>query len=184
VVHGIVQTHEGAIVVTSELGTGTTFTLYLPAAAEQVEVPASDSVASTSSQHSIDNLHILYLDDDEALVSLVTRLLERRNYRVSGFTSQVEALAALRADPASFDLVVTDYNMPGMSGLDIAREVRSICASLPVAIASGYIDDNLQAEAEGVGVRKLIFKASAVEDLANVIGALALEARVTNNSTI
>jgi hypothetical protein len=53
-----------------------------------------------------------------------------------------------------------------------------------VAIASGYIDDNLQAEAEGVGVRKLIFKASAVEDLANVIGALALEARVTNNSTI
>ncbi|MBL0124385.1 MAG: response regulator [Betaproteobacteria bacterium] len=109
--------------------------------------------------------HILYLDDDESLVLLVQRLLERRGFRVSGFTDQREALATIRAGPAAFDLVVSDYNMPGMSGLDVAREVRAIRADLPVAIASGYIDEALRAAATGAGVRELIFKANAVEDL-------------------
>ena len=70
--------------------------------------------------------HVLYLDDDESLEFLVERLLKRRGVRVSGFTDQHAALEALPADPARFDLVVTDYNMPGMSGLDVAREVRAI----------------------------------------------------------
>lgn len=68
---------------------------------------------------------------------MVSRLLERSGYRVSGYIDQRVALAALRADPASFDLVVTDYNMPVMSGLDVAREVKSIRADLP--ISRGYL---------------------------------------------
>jgi CheY-like chemotaxis protein len=120
---------------------------------------------------------ILYLDDDESLVFLVQRLLERRGFRVSGYIDQREALDALRADPAAFDLVVTDYNMPGMSGLDVARAVRLIRPDLSVAIASGFIDETLQMQAEGAGVRELIFKANAVEELCEAFARLAQSVR-------
>ncbi len=112
---------------------------------------------------------ILYLDDDESLVLLVKRLLERRGVHVRGFSNQDDALDALRADPTRFDLVVTDYNMPGLSGLDVAREVRTIRDDLPVAVASGFIDEELQAQAGRSGVRELIFKADAAEDLCQAL---------------
>ena len=175
VVHGIVQAHEGAITVDSQPGKGATFTVYLPAAQVTTVAAATEPdsevmavVADTNSGQ-----HILYLDDDESLVFLVTRLLQRRGYRVSGFIDQREALAAIRANPPTFDLVVTDYNMPGMSGLDVAREIRTIRADLPVAVASGFIDEALHAQAGGAGVRELIFKASAVEDLCETFARLA-----------
>jgi len=96
-------------------------------------------------------------------VFLVERLLQRRGYRVAAHSRQEAALQALRAAPAAFDLVVTDYNMPGMSGLDIAREVRMINPNLPVIVTSGFVDEELQAGADSAGVRELIFKADDVE---------------------
>jgi PAS domain S-box-containing protein len=165
VVHGIVLGHDGAIEVESEPGKGTTFILYLPTTNSTVTATVGNikSVAASSSPIREKGLHVLYLDDDEALVFLVKRLLERQGYRVSTFTNQREALDALRADPAGFDLVLTDYNMPGMSGLDVAREVRSIRVGLPVAVTSGFIDEELRVQAAGAGVRELIFKAGDVE---------------------
>ena len=117
--------------------------------------------------------HILYIDDDESLVFLIKRLLERRGFRFSGYTDQAEALKALRANPADFDLVVSDYNMPGLSGLDVAREVNLIRPDLPVAVASGFIDEALRDQAVDAGVCELIFKANAVEDLCDAFARLA-----------
>jgi two-component system cell cycle sensor histidine kinase/response regulator CckA len=181
VVHGIVRGHEGAILVESAPGKGTCFTLYLPAAdagtgatAEGGGRDASSAAAVTAAAPEAGaGRRILYLDDDESLVLLVTRLLERRGYRVSGYTDQAQALAALGAEPAAFDLMVSDYNMPGMSGLEVACAAREIRADLPVAIASGFIDETLRAEADWAGVRELIFKADAVEDLCDAFARLA-----------
>ena len=117
--------------------------------------------------------HILYVDDDEALVFLVTRLLERRGFRVSAYTDQRLALDALRADPNGVALLVTDYNMPGMSGLDVAREARVIRSNLPVAVVSGFVDEKLQALAKEAGVRELIFKANVAEEFCNTVERLA-----------
>ena len=179
VVHGILKTHDGAITVDSTPGEGTTFTLYLPVS----EVDASTQVVNHATEASppalvLDGgLRILYLDDDESLVFLVERLLTQRGYRVAAHTRQEEALQALRAEPAAFDLVLTDYNMPGMSGLDIAREVRALNPNLPVAVTSGFIDEELRAQAEGAGVRELIFKASEVEVFCDAVRRLAQTVR-------
>ncbi|WP_291011492.1 PAS domain S-box protein [Hydrogenophaga sp.] len=188
VVHGIVQGHKGVIVVNSEPGAGTQFTLYLPACPTPLgtasDQPPQDVKPATSPASplapqsgvskglSVSAPHILYLDDDEALVSLVKRLLERRGYRVSAHHDQQSALDAISADPAGIDLVLTDYNMPGMSGLDVARLAHAIKSDLPVAIASGFIDEKLSAQAQSAGINNLIFKASSVDEFCGAIEAL------------
>ena len=104
--------------------------------------------------------------------------MERRDWRVSAHVNQRDALDALRANPAKFDLLVTDYNMPGMSGmsgmsgLDVARAAHAIRPDLPVMIASGYIDDELRANAAAAGVQELIFKTDALEDFCRAIQVL------------
>ena len=121
--------------------------------------------------------HILYLDDDDTLVFLVRRLLERRGYKVTAFTEQQQAIDALRADPQAFHLLMTDYNMPGMSGIDVARAVLAIRPDLPVAVASGYISDELQAEASAAGVTEVVFKTDAVEAFCEIVARLVTPPR-------
>jgi two-component system, cell cycle sensor histidine kinase and response regulator CckA len=173
VVLGIMQAHEGAITVDSRPEKGSTFHLYFPALelaveGSEPEVPAPAVPAGRGQ-------HVLYVDDDAALVSMVTRMLKRQGYRVSGHTWAREALEALRADPHQFDLVVTDYNMPGLSGLDMVHEVRAIRADLPVALTSGYITDELRQRAAESGVRHLIYKPNTVSELCEVVRALTSE---------
>jgi len=170
VVHGIVQGHEAAIEVQSAPGQGASFCIYFPAAAHDSVVPAHPTpTASTRSG----GKHILYVDDDESVVFLVTRLLERQGYRVSGHTNPRQALAAVRAEPGRFDLAVTDYNMPGMSGLEVARALHEIRADLPVALASGYITEELRVQAPAAGVIELLYKPNTVDDLCEMVARLA-----------
>ena len=119
--------------------------------------------------------HILYLDDDDTLVFLVRRLLERRGYRVTAMLNQQEAIDAVQANPTGFDLLLTDFNMPGMSGLDVAKAVLAINPALPVAVASGYITDELQVNALAAGVREVVFKTDAVEDFCAMVARLVAE---------
>jgi CheY-like chemotaxis protein len=165
-----VRDHDAAITVASELGAGTTFELYFPdACADAVAETPAPAAASTRG----DGQRVLYIDDDDAMVLLVTRMLQRRGYKVSGFTDPVQGIAALRADPAAFDLALTDHNMPAMSGIDVAREIRAIRADLPIALASGYITEAMRAEAAEAGVSDIIFKPNVVEDFCDVVHNLA-----------
>lgn len=173
VVHGIMRTHGGAVTVLSMPGSGSTFSLYFPAAQAPETAVAPEKPASGARPVG-GGRHVLYLDDEEALVFLASRLLGRRGYRVSGFTRAEEALAAMREDPRQFDLVVTDFNMPGMSGLDVALEISRLRPDLPVVLASGYITDDLRARALEAGVRHLVYKPNTVEELCDVVSRLAL----------
>ncbi len=115
---------------------------------------------------------ILYIDDDEALLWLMTRMLSRRGYRVRGYLRASEALACVRANPGDFDLVITDYSMPGMSGLQVAAALREIRADLPVALFSAYISDDVRARAPAAGVREIIQKTDTMSELCDAVARL------------
>ena len=111
------------------------------------------------------------------LLLLLKRLLERQGHKVTCFAEPREALAALRNAPDFFHLVVTDYNMPGMHGLEVAREIRRIRADLPVAVTSGFIDEELRAGAERNGVSDLVAKPFAINELYAAVQRMAQAAR-------
>ena len=156
VVQGIVHAHDGAIVATSAIGEGTTFKVHLPTASAS-EAPPTDRLGGDETIRGMGR-RLLYIDDDASVVDLMQRLLERREYVVTAFTDPRAALDALRRDPFAFDLVVSDYNMPYLSGLDVARAVRDIRSDLPVAVTSGFVDQRLLTLSEAAGVRELIVK--------------------------
>ncbi|HEY5808768.1 MAG TPA: ATP-binding protein [Povalibacter sp.] len=167
VVHGIIQSHKGAITVSSRVGVGTSFFVYLPAS-ELLPVPVAESTVKELSRGA--NQHVLYIDDEEPLVFLVTRVLERSGYRCTGCTDPPHAMHVLATNPQSFDLVITDMNMPGMSGIDVARQVLEIRPELPVVITTGYVRSSDIAAIRDMGVRDLILKPDTIEELAAVVG--------------
>ena len=104
-------------------------------------------------------------------------MLERNGHEVSGYTDPRMAVAAVRSDPDRFDLAVTDYNMPGMSGLEVARALRGIRADLSVALASGFITEELRARAPAAGVSELIYKPDTVGDFCETVARLVTARR-------
>jgi PAS domain S-box-containing protein len=170
VILGIVRGNQGHIAVDSRIGRGSTFAIYFPAVDAPVE--SNDQTQMPAAPVEGEGRHILYIDDDESILFLVERLLGRRGFKVSAFSDQQAALTALRADPAAFSIVLTDYNMPGLSGLDVARAVRAIRPDMPLALASGFITDELRAEAATIGVTELIFKPNAVAEYCEAIERL------------
>src|SRR5881394_1352376 len=101
---------------------------------------------------------VMYLDDEQPLVFLVSRLLEDLGHSVSSFTSAAEALAVYKARPRDFDLVLTDMSMPGISGLEFAQHILAIEPRAAVIIATGCDDPNWAGHARACGVRAVVEK--------------------------
>ena len=173
VVHGIMQTHQGAIDVHSALGEGSIFTLYFPST-QEVAVASPVEVAPVNAVHG-NGRHVMYVDDDQALVFLISRVLTRKGFTVTTFTDPHEAQAALQANPTAFDILVTDYNMPGFSGVDLLRQAKVIRPDLPVALASGYVTPELEQSAMAEGASALIYKPNDVNEFCDTVQRLVTE---------
>ncbi|MGC4118144.1 MAG: PAS domain S-box protein [Myxococcales bacterium] len=164
VVHGIVQAHQGAIQVTSAPGRGATVDVYFAAVDARQARPAPAAPAPRGQGQ-----HVLVVDDEPALVSVVERVLGRQGYQVTSFTAPPDALEAFQRAPQSFDLVVTDLNMPHFSGIDLAESLLRLRADLPVVLISGHLTDTLRAEAEMAGVRELLLKPFSAHELSQAV---------------
>ncbi len=167
VVHGIVRAHRGAIVVDTTPGEGSTFHLYFPLS--EGEAVASEPCGEASPGPRGEGQRVLYIDDDDVMVVMVQRLLQRAGFDVVSERDPAAALARVRDAEPPFDVVVTDFNMPGMSGLEVAAALRSAAPGLPVIISTGYVSDTLRDQAGAVGVRALLMKERTLEELAGLI---------------
>jgi len=134
VVHGIVASHNGIITVESQIGQGTTFTLYFPAQAQAESLTAAAASAVPLGR----GQKILVLDDEVALTSMLQKTLRRMDYQVTTSNSGGEAIRLVRENPAQFDLVITDLTMPEINGLEVARQLHALRPELPVILMSGY----------------------------------------------
>ncbi|MEP7121872.1 MAG: response regulator [Byssovorax sp.] len=168
VVRGIVRSHEGILHVTSEPGRGTTFQLHFPV--HEVRTPAFGiaAVPRRSGGHE----RVLLVDDEQAIARSLARILERFGYRVTFRTDAADALAVVRERPESFDLVITDLTMPGMSGLDLAREILALRPDLPVIVMSGLLDEETRIRARALGVREVLGKPVTPSELAETVRAV------------
>jgi two-component system, cell cycle sensor histidine kinase and response regulator CckA len=170
VVHGIATSHGGAVAVHSTPGAGSELSVFFPAA--QAQAAAATSRAPVIDVQRGHGEHILYVDDEEMVMRVTTRLLERLGYKTSGYTDPLRALDAFAANATGFDAVLTDSSMPGLSGPDLVRKLLAIRPGLPIGMVSGGMEVDEGRLARELGIRELIPKPSPLADLAAALHRL------------
>lgn len=166
-VHGIVRSHKGAVTVESEPGKGTTFTVFLPLSvqeADALEVEEEPEPTTLTGDECI-----LHVDDEEPIARLVETTLGRLGYTVVSRTSSVEALAAFRAEPMRFDVVVTDQTMPNLTGVELAKEMMRIRPDIPIVLCTGFSELVDEKQAKAIGIQAYVKKPIIGHELAMAI---------------
>ncbi len=154
VVHGIVQEHDGVIRIESQPGAGTLVEVLLPA--RTGATPLSRAPAARPPRGLGET--ILLVDDIPAVLETLGSLLRHNGYQVVAHGQAAAALEAFRAAPERFDLVVTDFTMPGMNGLELCREIRRERSELPLILITGF-DGNVPSEdLASAGVDAIVVK--------------------------
>jgi len=168
VVQGILLAHGCALDMESRAGQGSVFRVWLPLSSAEVrakdvsEPPPSEGAGG----------RILVADDEAVLRDFYRQTLIRRGYEVLCAESGDEALDALCANPDAFDLLLTDQTMPGMSGLDLARSVRSIAPDLPILMCTGHEPDPEAPGAGTSGVSRILSKPVEMSLLVRTVGEM------------
>jgi len=179
-VHSIVYAHDGFISVRSELGKGTEFRLMFPiarAGSDGLEEEAVVQILPRGTER------VLFVDDEEMIVFLARTLLEGLGYDVVACTASQAALAAFKEDPNSFDLIVTDQTMPGLTGTDLAGEVRKLRPDIPIVLCSGYSPDMSMNKLRNVGISEYVMKPIDRSVLSQAVRR-ALDGGVVSGTTV
>ena len=174
VVLGIVLAHGGAVAVESRLGFGTAVEIILPCAADAVSAaPADDRKDCVPAPLSG---RILLVDDDPDFGQMLLAALERRGLEVSPCSDPFEALAGIREHGRFWDAVVTDQTMPGMTGMELIREIKALQPDLPCVLCTGYAEDALDASRlRRAGAWALLRKPVEIDDLVEVLARVISE---------
>ncbi len=170
-VHGIVESYNGKIVVDSALGGGSTFTICLPIVKKRKgHGPYESGVLPTGTER------ILFVDDEDTIAKMSGQILSQLGYSVTTRTSSIEALALFKAKPNHFDLVVTDMTMPNMTGDVLAIELMSIRPDIPVILCTGYSKNISEKTTLRIGIKAFGYKPIIIADMAKTVRKVLDEA--------
>jgi CheY-like chemotaxis protein/anti-sigma regulatory factor (Ser/Thr protein kinase) len=172
VLRGIVENCKGTITVESKEGYGSTFYVYFPVTTIYKTPKIQDNLNLIQG-----NGHILFVDDEKAIAELSKKALERQGYSVTIANSGKEALEIILASPYLFDILVTDYTMPGMTGLDLTEKVKRIRPGIPVILCSGYSDRIDENSAVTFGIKAFVSKPFDRHKLSIAINDAIIESR-------
>jgi signal transduction histidine kinase/ActR/RegA family two-component response regulator len=174
VVHRIVKNYGGDITVYSEPGKGTTFHIFLPGIGQEEKTDNADVEVPESGAGE----QVLLVDDDPSLVRLGERLLQNLGYRVVVRTQGPEAFEVFSEAPHRFDIVVSDYIMPKMTGLQLAREIKRIRADIPIIMCTGFSESVNKENFKAMGIDGFLMKPILTNKLAGLVRRLLDEKRV------
>jgi len=163
-VYGVVTDYDGAISVDSQPGTGTTFSILLPCTEQDVAAPASQVPQPQGHGE-----QVLLVDDEGSLASATAQALEAVGYRVVVQDSPIEALETFNERPASFSAVITDHTMPGMTGVEMAKEMLRVRPELPVMLITGFGQREIAQRARSAGIRTILAKPYSSRELVEAL---------------
>jgi PAS domain S-box-containing protein len=177
VVHGVVSRCGGLATFESLPGTGTSFFVYLP------RVPAGQQSAEKALRPApCGTGHVLFVDDEESIVQLGARMLRDLGYEVTAESSSLRAFDLFTADADGFDLVISDFAMPKMTGGEFITRVREVRPDIPAILISGFHDEAVPIDpAGGIDAIERVSKPFTRSDLAFAIRRALDRSNVTKH---
>ena len=165
VIDGIVRSHGGAITVWSQPGKGSRFSVYFPVIDDSA-IP----VETTKPEIRLEgNERILWVDDEVTLMEMCRETLSRAGFSVTCTTDAFQALEIFRHSPDSFDLVITDFSMPGMNGIELSRKINAISPEKPIVLCTGFGNSIPRSLTRPAGITRVVSKPVSSKDLIYVI---------------
>ncbi len=164
VVHGIVKNHDGDISVDSKQGEGATFNIFFPIIDELPEpkIEIKEDIPCGIER-------ILFVDDEESIANMVWKILKGLGYQVEVRLDPVEALELFKANPDSFDLIITDMTMPQMTGVNLAEKLKTIKSDIPIIICTGHSAIIDEKKAKQLDIEGFVMKPVSKLKIAKVI---------------
>ena len=177
VVHGIIKSHRGAILVESEPGKGTNFQIYLPARPAN---PKEFLAAAPDIPHGHGE-RILFVEDEAIVGKTAEEFLKRLGYAVTRCEQSDDALARFRNAPHDFDLIITDWAMPGMSGTELVSAIQAVRQDIPMLLMSGFVGTLMEKAAMTIGISEVLVKPVNPELLAQAVDLVLSRAAKAGN---